>query len=76
VFQKLFHIGANRAHGLQKDSPAIDAGADAHCTDLLGASFLSDQFGVPRPADGNDDGVARCDMGAFEYQKSKVRTER
>ncbi|MBN1430103.1 MAG: hypothetical protein JXB07_17160 [Anaerolineae bacterium] len=41
------------------DSPAIDAGDSAACppTDLL--SLL-------RPADGDGDGEARCDMGAYE----------
>lgn len=76
VFNKLFHIGATRAHALKANSPAIDAGADEFCVDSFGDSLFTDQFGVPRPIDGNDDGVARCDMGAFEYKKSVVRTDR
>ena len=48
------------------DSPAIDGGDDGLCSDLFGDGFLTDQFGVQRPIDGNGDGVARCDMGAFE----------
>jgi hypothetical protein len=40
-------------------SPAIDAGLGTVCpaTDIRGA---------PRPADGNGDGSASCDMGAYE----------
>jgi hypothetical protein len=42
-------------------SPAIDAG------NPCGGS---DQRGVIRPADGNGDGIARCDIGAFELSLS------
>lgn len=40
-------------------SPAIDAGDQSNCPQ-------TDQRGVARPEDGNGDGVARCDMGAYE----------
>jgi hypothetical protein len=40
-------------------SAAIDAGDDASCP-------TTDQRGVSRPIDGDGDGVAVCDMGAFE----------
>ncbi len=43
-------------------SPSIDAGDPA--AGGLGSDFL----GAPRPTDGNGDGVARRDQGAFEYQ--------
>jgi hypothetical protein len=46
-------------------SPAIDAGDNNGCP-------TTDQRGLPRPVDGNGDGVARCDMGAFEAQKFTV----
>ncbi len=40
-------------------SPAIDAGSGNSC-------LPRDQRGTPRPLDGNSDGTARCDIGAFE----------
>ena len=42
---------------LLANSPAIDAGADCEATD---------QLGVPRPVDGDLDGVGACDIGAIE----------
>lgn len=52
------------SHALKFDSPAIDAGWPADCA-------LDDQRGVSRLIDGNRDGTANCDIGAFEY-KPKV----
>jgi hypothetical protein len=54
-------LGASEVQALLPGSPAIDSAGDAYCTP-------TDQLGLPRPVDGNGDGVARCDMGAFEYQ--------
>jgi hypothetical protein len=52
---------SGQAYGmaLAAGSPAIDAGDAAFCpaTDILG---------IPRPQDGNEDGVAICDLGAYE----------
>lgn len=45
---------------LLPDSLAVDAGDDASC-------MAADQLGLPRGADGNDDGVRRCDIGATEF---------
>lgn len=44
---------------LEPLSPAIDTGDDASCPAI-------DQRGSARPIDGNGDGVARCDRGAYE----------
>lgn len=74
LIMKLFHIGANRVQALLPGSPAIDSGADALCTNpfaVNGGGSLSDQLGFQRPVDGDGDGKARCDMGAYEYQPPK-----
>jgi hypothetical protein len=42
-------------------SPAIDLGAGPGCPG-------TDQRGIPRPLDGDRDGQATCDAGAFEYK--------
>jgi len=46
---------------LAAGSPAIDSGDNAFCPS-------TDIRGVARPVDGDDDGVAVCDMGAYEYR--------
>ena len=50
--------GATPTHGLAAGSPAVDAGD--------GACDPADQRGWKRPADGDGDGRAICDIGAFE----------
>jgi hypothetical protein len=47
-------------------SPAIDVGAYAECPP-------TDIRAVPRPVDGDLDGVADCDMGAYEYCSCDAR---
>src|SRR5690606_32456736 len=45
-------------HALLPGSPAIDAG--------VGDCIAQDQRGTARPQDGDGDGVAVCDLGAYE----------
>ena len=47
-------------HALLPGSPAVDAG--------IGDCIAQDQRGVSRPQDGNGDGVAVCDLGAYELK--------
>jgi hypothetical protein len=52
--------GPTETHALLAGSPAIDAGTSALSPNV-------DQRGVLRPRDGNNDGIADYDIGAFEY---------
>jgi len=54
------------SHALLAGSNAIDLGPTSCRDDNLGLPVTLDQRGEERPFDGNDDGVARCDVGAFE----------
>lgn len=58
--------GSTFTHALFFFSPAVDAGNNANCA-------TSDQRGFVRPVDGDDDGSAICDIGAFELSTVAVR---
>ena len=51
--------GFTWTHALLTGSPAIDAGDNSAC-------LATDQRGVTRPVDGDDNGSEICDIGAFE----------
>jgi hypothetical protein len=65
--------GPTQTLALVPGSPAIDAGGPV-CLDADGDPLRTDQRGQPRPVDGNGDGTAACDIGAFEFQAPAVRT--
>lgn len=52
--------GFSRTLALRSDSLAIDTADPSVCV-------LVDERGYARPIDGNSNGIALCDMGAFEY---------
>jgi hypothetical protein len=62
-----FNGGPTQTHALVAGSPAIDAGDPGGCRDNLGSLLLKDQRDFTRHVDGNDDGAARCDIGAVEF---------
>ena len=49
-------------YSLPANSPSVDAG------DPAAGGLATDFLGAPRPADGDGDGLAVRDQGAFEYQ--------
>lgn len=55
--------GPTATHALLGGSPALDAANGELCPAI-------DQRGEPRPADGNDDERAICDIGAYEAQSA------
>ena len=60
--------GATLTRGLQTNSPAVDAGDPANISAF-------DQRGFNRASDGNGDGIARADIGAYELGSLVTNTE-
>ncbi|MBX3065176.1 MAG: CSLREA domain-containing protein [Anaerolineae bacterium] len=54
-------------------SRAIDRGSDTEC--LSSPIFSRDQRLLLRPVDGNSDGIARCDIGAYEAAAGTTRPD-
>jgi predicted outer membrane repeat protein len=52
--------GTTQTLALLTGSPAIDTGDPVNC-------LTKDQRGISRPQDGDKDGTAVCDMGAYEF---------
>jgi len=64
--------GATLSHALPIGSPAIDAGNPAGCLGTQDLPLRLDQRQRLRPVDGNGDGSARCDVGAFELIPQQI----
>ncbi|MFO1462853.1 MAG: choice-of-anchor Q domain-containing protein [bacterium] len=58
--------GPTPSHALQAGSPAIDGGNPSGCRDENGLLLGLDQRGFSRNGDGDANGSAVCDIGAFE----------
>jgi CSLREA domain-containing protein len=62
--------GPTRTQRMTAGSPLIDAGDPDGCADRQARPLAFDQRGdgFPRSRDGNSDGTARCDKGAYEAE--------
>jgi hypothetical protein len=60
-------VSAGTDFHLQAGSPAIDAGANT-----VSSTVTNDYDSNPRPMDGNNDGTAAYDIGAYEYTGTYV----
>jgi hypothetical protein len=68
--------GPTQTHALLPGSPAIDAGNNCvlsnSCSPDLRSALTADQRGFNRSMDGNGDGTATVDVGAYEVQSFLV----
>lgn len=60
--------GPTYTHAIPQTSKAVDAADPNGCFDHKNVRLEKDQRGFERYADGDGDGVDRCDIGAFEYK--------
>jgi hypothetical protein len=65
--------GPTFTHAAGSTSPAVDAGSASTPGSGGSACFSTDQRGRTRPIDGNGDGTARCDIGAYEAPNPLLR---
>jgi CSLREA domain-containing protein len=67
--------GPTLTHAIYLSSSlAVDGGNPTGCVDTDNNLLATDQRGYVRPVDGNGDGVAHCDMGAYEFNSPGVPT--
>lgn len=69
-----FNGGGVQTQALRSNSPAIDAGGPLQCRDDHNSLLTIDERGYARPIDGDGDGQAICDMGAYEYNSPGTPT--
>lgn len=60
--------GHSMTHALLSGSPALDAANPDTPGSSANSCATTDQRWITRPVDGNNDGTATCDVGAYEYE--------